>query len=145
RRRARVNFCPSCNTVLANEQVEEGKCWRCGSTVIEREIPEWAFRITAYADRLLEGLNKIDWPERVVAMQRNWIGRSDGLEIDFAIKGARKKAFRVFTTRADTIYGATYVAAAPDHALVTELAPERRRAELAAFAEKSRRAARVLG
>ena len=145
RRRSKVNFCPSCNTVLANEQVEEGKCWRCGSTVLEREIPEWAFRITAYADQLLEGLNRIDWPERVVAMQRNWIGRSDGLEIDFAVQGAAKKAFRVFTTRADTIFGATYVAAAPDHALVQELAPAEKRAEIAAFAEKVRRAAKEVG
>jgi len=145
RRRARVNFCPSCNTVLANEQVEEGKCWRCGSTVIEREIPEWAFRITAYADQLLEGLDKIDWPERVVAMQRNWIGRSDGLEIDFAVKGKRGRAFRVFTTRADTIYGATYIAAAPDHPLVMELAPAEKRAELQAFAEKVWRAAKEVG
>jgi leucyl-tRNA synthetase len=145
RRRAKVNFCPSCNTVLANEQVEEGRCWRCGSVVIEREIPEWAFRITAYADKLLEGLNKIDWPERVVAMQRNWIGRSDGLEIDFAVKGAKKKAFRVFTTRADTIFGATYLAAAPDHPLVQELAPPEKREELRAFAEKVRRAAKELG
>jgi leucyl-tRNA synthetase len=145
RRRAKVNFCPSCNTVLANEQVEEGKCWRCGSTVIEKEIPEWALRITAYADRLLEGLNTIDWPERVVAMQRNWIGRSDGLEIDFAIVGKRGKAFRVFTTRADTIYGATYIAAAPDHPLVQELAPKEKRAELAAFAEKVHRAAKEVG
>src|SRR5471032_286426 len=145
RRRAKVNFCPSCNTVLANEQVEEGKCWRCGSTVEEREIPEWAFRITAYADKLLEGLNKLDWPERVVAMQRNWIGRSDGLEIDFGVASAKGKAFRVFTTRADTIFGATYVAAAPDHALVQELAPPEKRAELSAFAEKVRRAAKELG
>src|SRR5437764_883401 len=140
RRRAKVNFCPSCNTVLANEQVEEGRCWRCGSVVVEREIPEWAFRITAYADELLEGLNRIDWPDRVVAMQRNWIGRSDGLEIDFAIKGSRGKAFRVFTTRADTIFGATYVAAAPDHPLVAELAPAAKKDELQAFAEKARRA-----
>jgi len=145
RRRAKVNFCPSCNTVLANEQVEEGRCWRCGSVVVEREIPEWAFRITAYADRLLEGLNRIDWPERVVAMQRNWIGRSDGLEIDFAVKGARRKAFRVFTTRADTIYGATYMAVAPDHPLVMELAPQSKKAGLQAFAEKVRRATKEVG
>jgi leucyl-tRNA synthetase len=145
RRRAKVNFCPSCNTVLANEQVEEGRCWRCGSVVVEREIPEWAFRITSYADKLLEGLNRIDWPERVVAMQRNWIGRSDGLEIDFGVKGARRKAFRVFTTRADTIHGATYIAAAPDHPLVTDLAPEAKKAELQAFAEKVRRASKEVG
>ena len=144
RRRAKVNFCPSCNTVLANEQVEEGKCWRCGSTVEEREIPEWAFRITAYADRLLEGLAGLDWPERVVAMQRNWIGRSDGLEIDFAVVGATGKAFRVFTTRADTIFGATYVAAAPDHKLVQELAREKR-GEISAFADKVRVATREVG
>jgi len=145
RRRAKVNFCPSCDTVLANEQVEDGKCWRCGSTVEEREIPEWAFRITAYADKLLEGLNKLDWPERVVAMQRNWIGRSDGLEIDFGVASNKAKAFRVFTTRADTIFGATYVAAAPDHPLVQELAPPGKRAGLSAFAEKVRRAAKELG
>src|SRR5437867_3983502 len=145
RKRSAVNWCPSCNTVLANEQVEEGRCWRCGSVVVVREIPQWALRITAYADQLLEGLNRIDWPERVVAMQHNWIGRSDGLEIDFAIKGARGKSFRVFTTRADTIFGATYVAAAPDHPLVAELAPAAKKGELQAFAEKVRRASKELG
>ena len=145
RRIAKVNFCPVDNTVLANEQVEDGRCWRCGTVVIEREIPEWAFRITAYADKLLEGLARIDWPERVVAMQRNWIGRSDGLEIDFAVPAAKGKVFRVFTTRADTIFGATYVAAAPDHPLVQELAPPAKRAELKAFAEKVFRAAKDLG
>ncbi|MFL5372502.1 MAG: leucine--tRNA ligase, partial [Myxococcales bacterium] len=145
RRRAKVNFCPSCNTVLANEQVEEGLCWRCGSKVEEREIPEWAFRITKYADRLLEGLDGLDWPERVVAMQRNWIGRSDGLEIEFPVPKSKGDGFRVFTTRADTIYGATYVAAAPDHPLVKKLAPEAKRAEIAAFAEKVRAAARSVG
>src|SRR5207245_6439010 len=94
---------------------------------------------------LLQGLNRIDWPGRAGPLQRNWSGRSDGLQLDFAVKGARKKAFRVFTTRADTIAGATYVAAAPDHALVTELAPESKKAELAAFAEKIRRATKELG
>ena len=145
RRRARVNFCPSCNTVLANEQVEDGKCWRCGNTVDEREIPEWAFRITAYADRLLEGLSGLDWPERVVAMQRNWIGRSDGVEIDFPVVGTGAAAFRVFTTRADTIFGATYVAAAPDHPLVQKLAPAGKREEIAAFAARVRKAATEVG
>ena len=145
RRRAKVNFCPDCNTVLANEQVEDGLCWRCGNKVEEREIPEWAFRITAYADRLLEGLTGLDWPERVVAMQRNWIGRSDGLEVDFPVVGHAGKAFRVFTTRADTIFGATYVAAAPDHKLVRELIAEARQAEIAAFADKVRVAVREVG
>ena len=148
RRVSKVNFCPSCNTVLANEQVEEGKCWRCSSVVEERQIPEWAFRITAYADRLLEGLNGLDWPERVVAMQRNWIGRSDGVELDFPLVGAAAgsgKSFRVFTTRADTIFGATYVAAAPDHPLVRELVPADKRAAVEALAEKVRVASREVG
>ncbi|GAC1337348.1 MAG: leucine--tRNA ligase [Myxococcales bacterium] len=149
RRRAKVNFCPSCNTVLANEQVEDGKCWRCGSSVEERLIPEWAFRITHYADRLLEALDGLDWPERVVAMQRNWIGKSDGLEIDFPLveAGAAEAApakIRVFTTRADTIFGATYMAVAPDHP-VLQRAPEARRPILEAFAEKVRAAKREVG
>jgi len=146
RRRSRVNFCPSCNTVLANEQVEDGRCWRCGSVVQEREIPEWALRITRYADRLLEGLDGLDWPERVSTMQRNWIGRSDGLEIVFPVVGADEDdAFRVFTTRADTIFGATYVAAAPDHPLVQKLLKGAKRKEIDAFAERVRAAARQVG
>ena len=146
RRRSRVNFCPSCNTVLANEQVEDGRCWRCGSVVEEREIPEWAFRTTQYADRLLEGLDGLDWPERVTTMQRNWIGRSDGLEIEFPVVGAGEDdAFRVFTTRADTIFGATYVAAAPDHPLIQKLVKGAKRKEIDAFAERVRAAARQVG
>jgi len=134
RRRSRVNFCPSCNTVLANEQVEDGRCWRCGSVVQEREIPEWALRITRYADRLLEGLDGLDWPER------------DGLEIVFPVVGADEDdAFRVFTTRADTIFGATYVAAAPDHPLVQKLLKGAKRKEIDAFAERVRAAARQVG
>jgi leucyl-tRNA synthetase len=151
RRRAKVNFCPSCNTVLANEQVEDGLCWRCGSVVEEREIPEWAFRITAYADRLLAGLGQIDWPERILSMQRNWIGRSDGLEIDFPVTGGvdgaaagKKAAIRVFTTRADTIFGATYMAVAPDHA-VLQFAPAEKKAELEAFNAKCKAAAKKEG
>jgi len=154
RRTARVNFCPSCNTVLANEQVEEGHCWRCNSIVEEREIPEWAFRITAYADRLLAGLNTLDWPERIVAMQRNWIGRSDGLEIDFPVvsnpgvpeyeQGEPQASIRVFTTRADTIFGATYMAVAPDHPILA-LAPASKHAEIAAFANDCKLAAKRVG
>src|SRR5438309_9357690 len=145
RRRDRVTFCPSCNTVLANEQVEDGLCWRCGSVVQEREIPEWAFRITQYADRLLEGLDGLDWPERVTTMQRNWIGRSDGLEIEFPVVGAGHDAFRVFTARADTIFGATYVAAAPDHPLLAKLLKGAKKKEIEAFAERVRAAARQVG
>ena len=146
RRIARVNFCPSCNTVLANEQVEDGKCWRCSSIVEEREIPEWAFRITAYADKLLEGLKTLDWPERILAMQRNWIGRSDGLEIDFAVSNAHGNAgsnasIRVFTTRADTIFGATYMAVAPDHPILA-LAPADKQEQIATFARDCRLAAK---
>jgi leucyl-tRNA synthetase len=149
RRRARVNFCPSCNTVLANEQVEDGRCWRCSSLVDEREIPEWAFRITAYADKLLAGLDTLDWPERILTMQRNWIGRSDGLEIDFTVvnphpAGAKTTPIRVFTTRADTIFGATYLAVAPDHP-VLQLAPSHKKGELEAFATKCRLAAKKVG
>src|SRR5205085_11259171 len=123
--------------------VEDGLCWRCGSVVEEREIPEWAFRITRYADELLEGLDKIDWPERIIAMQRNWIGRSDGLEVDFEVTNAGDAAaFRVFTTRADTIFGATYMAVAPDHALLQRLAPAGKKDEIAAFAAKVHAAAK---
>ena len=143
RRRSKVNFCPSCNTVLANEQVEDGRCWRCSSVVEEREIPEWAFRITAYADKLLAGLEKIDWPERILSMQRNWIGRSDGLELDFPVVGS-DSSIRVFTTRADTIFGATYLAVAPDHPILAQ-APAGKKAGLDAFASKCRALAKKEG
>jgi leucyl-tRNA synthetase len=116
-----VNWCPGCKTVLANEQVEQGRCWKCESAVEEKELEQWFFRITAYADRLLKDLDKLDgWPENVKILQRNWIGRSDGIEIDFTIENSNQK-ISVFTTRPDTIYGVTFMAIAPENKLLKTL------------------------
>ncbi len=115
RKQSRVNWCPECATVLANEQVVDGCCWRHETTPVEqRELEQWFFRITAYAEELLADIDKLEggWPERVLQMQRNWIGRSEGAEIDFTLEGSGKPV-RVFTTRVDTIYGATCVILAP--------------------------------
>jgi len=121
KRRGLVNWCPRCETVLANEQVIDGACWRCDGPVEERELEQWFFRITAYADELLADLDRLDgWPERVLTMQRNWIGRSEGAEISFPLVG-REGAIRVFTTRPDTLFGVTFVTLAPEHPLVAEL------------------------
>ena len=119
RKKSKVNWCPECATVLANEQVIDGCCWRHEDTLVEqRDLEQWFFRITAYAQELLDGLDKLDgWPEKVRTMQRNWIGRSEGTEVDFAVEGSAEK-IRVFTTRVDTIFGATSVQLAPQHALV---------------------------
>jgi leucyl-tRNA synthetase len=124
RRRSTVNWCPVDNTVLANEQVVEGACWRCGTAVVQKDLEQWFFKITHYADDLLqaaEGLSK--WPEKVLTMQRNWIGRSEGARVKFPIQGAGD-SIEVFTTRIDTIYGATFVMLAPEHGLVTTFAKE---------------------
>ena len=124
RKRSTVNWCPSCNTVLANEQVIEGACWRCGSLVQARDLDQWFFRITHYADELLQGLETLtDWPEKVVVMQRNWIGRSEGARVRFALVGG-DQSVEVFTTRIDTIYGATFMVLAPEHPLVEQFAAE---------------------
>ncbi len=120
RKEAPVNWCPSCNTVLANEQVQGGVCERCGSTVVRKNLTQWFFKITDYADELLDDLDKLDWPEKTKLMQKNWIGRSYGGEIEFAVKGT-DKSFRVFTTRADTIFGVSYVVLAPENPLVDEI------------------------
>ena len=113
RRRSTVNWCETDKTVLANEQVVDGACWRCGNPVVTRELEQWFFRITQYADELLEGLDTLgDWPEKVVVMQRNWIGRSEGARIRFPVAGAAEQ-IEVFTTRIDTIYGATFVLRRP--------------------------------
>ena len=119
RKKSKVNWCPECATVLANEQVIDGRCWRHEDTIVEqRDLVQWFFRITSYADELLAGLDKLDgWPEKVRTMQRNWIGRSEGTEVDFTLEGGAEK-IRVFTTRVDTIFGATSVQLAPQHALV---------------------------
>ena len=123
RKKSKVNWCPECATVLANEQVIDGRCWRHEDTIVEqRDLVQWFFRITAYAQELLDGLEKLDgWPEKVRTMQRNWIGRSEGTEVEFAVEN-RPEKIRVFTTRIDTIFGATSVQLAPEHALVTALA-----------------------
>jgi leucyl-tRNA synthetase len=138
KRRSSVNWCPSCNTVLANEQVVNGACWRCGTTVITRELEQWFFRITKYADELLAGAETLDqWPEKVLTMQRNWIGRSEGARVKFALAPdaqpaspkpqakagtAHGDSIEVFTTRIDTIYGANFILLAPEHPLVQEWA-----------------------
>lgn len=141
RRQAPVNWCPRCQTVLANEQVESGRCWRCDSEVIQRDLEQWFFKITAYADRLLDDLELLTgWPERVRTMQRNWIGRSYGTEIDFPVVG-RQTSIRVFTTRPDTIFGATYMVLAPEHPLTLELARgTAQEAAVVAYVEKARKA-----
>ena len=124
RKRSTVNWCPSCQTVLANEQVEGGRCWRCESEVTKRDIDGWFFKITAYADELLDWCDRLSgWPERVITMQKNWIGRSEGAEFDLPVAGRQEK-IRVFTTRADTVFGMTYAVLAPDHPLVDRLVTE---------------------
>jgi leucyl-tRNA synthetase len=157
RRRSSVNWCPSCNTVLANEQVVDGGCWRCGTPVEVRELEQWFFRITAYADELLDQtVTLTHWPDKVLTMQRNWIGRSEGARVKFLLvdwipdPGSPIPEFiEVFTTRIDTIYGATFVLLAPEHPLVGTLAeksqdPASFRRQVQAFRAQDR-AARISG
>ena len=140
RAHAPVNWCPSCVTVLANEQVIDGLCERCDTPVTHRDMDQWFFRITRYADELLDQ-SKIDWPERINVMQTNWIGRSEGVEIDFDISEYRVEAekLRTFTTRIDTIYGVTFVVLAPEHPLVYSLTTSEHKAEVEAYVEEARR------
>jgi leucyl-tRNA synthetase len=135
RKRSTVNWCPSCQTVLANEQVEAGRCWRCDSEVTQKDVDGWFFRITKYADELLDWCERLPgWPERVMTMQRNWIGRSEGAEFDLPVAGRADLAVRVFTTRPDTVFGMTYAVLAPEHPLVDRLVTdEAERAAVAAF------------
>jgi len=120
RKKAAVNFCPSCKTVLANEQVIEGKCERCDGLVEKKSLKQWFFKITDYAERLLNDLDKIDWPEKIKIMQRNWIGKSEGSEIFFRILDTNYQ-LSVFTTRTDTLFGCTYLVIAPEHPLIENL------------------------
>ena len=148
RAEGQVNWCPSCQTVLANEQVmADGTCERCETLITRKEMVQWFLKITAYADRMLEGLEKIDWPDKTKAMQRNWIGRSFGAQIVFSIAGdtpgigrlkAEERSFSVFTTRPDTLFGATYVVMAPEHPLVGKLTTPEREAEVQAYIEQAR-------
>ncbi|MGB4183393.1 MAG: class I tRNA ligase family protein, partial [Dethiobacteria bacterium] len=122
RKRAAVNWCPYCQTVLANEQVEAGLCWRCETEVEHREREQWFLRITDYAERLVNDLALLDeWPERVKVMQQNWIGRSEGAEISFRVKEFPDEEIPVFTTRPDTLFGVTYLVLAAEHPLVSRL------------------------
>ncbi|TSC52696.1 MAG: leucyl-tRNA synthetase [Parcubacteria group bacterium LiPW_41] len=120
RKKQAVNWCPSCKTVLADEQVVGGACERCSSVVIKKELEQWSFRITRYADRLLKNLDHIDWSERVKIAQRNWIGKSEGAEINFKIANS-EHVLKVFTTRPDTLFGATYMVVAPEHEIISKL------------------------
>ncbi len=140
RGKAPVNWCPHCQTVLANEQVvEEGFCERCRTAVSRRDLEQWFFRITKYADELMEH-NGIDWPERIKVMQRNWIGKSEGVEISFALDcpGVDKKEIRVFTTRPDTTFGVTFMVLAPEHPLVPKLTSPDKKAEVEDYIARSR-------
>ncbi|WGK69627.1 leucine--tRNA ligase [Candidatus Haliotispira prima] len=139
--KAPINWCTSCKTGLANEEVANGHCDRCGSRVERRNLRQWVLKITAYAERLLQDLELLDWPNSVKAMQENWIGRSEGAEVDFPLAKDPEKKLRVFTTRPDTLYGATYMVIAPEHPWVPELCnPEQKEAVdkyLAAVTHKS--------
>jgi len=120
--KANVNWCPSCDTVLANEQVVTGKCERCGSEVVQKDLDQWFFKTTAYAEKLLNGLDDLNWPNSIKEAQRNWIGKSEGTEISFKLKAmSLEEEIKVFTTRVDTLYGVTYLVLAPEHPLIEKL------------------------
>ena len=141
---APANWCPADNTVLANEQVVDGRCERCGAEVTQRDLNQWFFRITAYAEELLDR-SGIDWPNRINAMQANWIGRSEGVTIGFDIShlGLEERRLETFTTRIDTVYGVTFVVLAPEHPLVARITTPERRAEVEAYAERARRSTEI--
>ena len=132
-------WCENDKTVLANEQVEAGKCWRCGEEVSKKEMTQWFFKITAYADELLKDIDQLDWPEKIKTMQRNWIGKSEGAEIEFEIADgeAQGEKIKVFTTRPDTIFGVTFLTLAPEHALVSKLASGNVRAEVESYKQNA--------
>ena len=145
KKKASVNWCESCQTVLANEQVEKGLCWRCSSVVETRDLEQWFLRITDYAERLLNDLDCLeDWPERVKVMQQNWIGRSEGAEIVFSIKEFPGEEIRTFTTRPDTLFGVTSMVLAPEHPLVRKLVEGTdREEEVTAFISSMRRVSEI--
>jgi len=137
KQKAAVNWCPKDNTVLANEQIVNGVCWRCGTKPTKKELEQWFFKITAYAQRLLDDLTKLDrWPERVKVMQANWIGRSEGADLDFAVEG--DGSLRVFTTRPDTVFGATFMVVAPEHELVQKIVTPNHRRNVEDYIEKTK-------
>jgi len=139
-------WCPTCQTTLSSHEAPGGVCWRGHKGITKREIPAWYFKITAYADELLSGLDDIDWPKKIVAMQRNWIGRSEGFEIDFPIdvpQGVGGSKLTVFTTRPDTLYGATFFVLAPEHSLVDEISQSDQHAEVNAYREQASRQSEI--
>ena len=127
-----INWCPSCKTGLANEEVVDGKCERCGTAVTKKNLRQWMLKITEYADRLLDDLQELDWPETVKKMQAEWIGRSYGAEVDFALEG-REDKITVFTTRPDTLYGATFLVLAPEHPMVQKICTDAQREKVEAY------------
>jgi leucyl-tRNA synthetase len=133
-----INWCPSCKTGLANEEVIDGECERCHTKVTRKQLRQWVLRITAYADRLLQGLETVDWPEPIKLMQRNWIGRSEGAAVHFGVEGL-EESLEIFTTRADTLYGATYMVLAPEHPFVRKITTSDRKAEVEAYIEAAAR------
>jgi len=135
KKEAPVNWCPSCKTVLANEQVEGGKCERCGTEVVQRLLSQWFFRITDYAKRLLDDLDWIDWSPSTLTAQRNWIGRSEGALLRFRLASGPDQTIEVFTTRPDTVFGATFMVLAPEHPLVDAVTTGERRAEVQTYRE----------
>ena len=145
RAKAPVVWCPSCQTVLANEQVINGSCERCGTAITRRDLEQWFFRITQYADRLLDFSGLVDWPNKILTMQTNWIGRSEGVEISFDIsdKGLEQKDISTFTTRIDTIFGVTFIVLAPEHSLVADLTTEEHREAVEAYVDQARRTSEI--
>ena len=138
RKKAPVNWCPSCQTVLANEQAVDGACERCGTEVTKKDLTQWFFKITSYADELLEKLDGLDWPEKTVAMQKNWIGKSTGAEVTFKVKDS-DLSFNVFTTRADTLYGVSYVVLAPENPLVDKLTTAEQKEAVENYKEEAKK------
>ncbi|MDR3012082.1 MAG: class I tRNA ligase family protein, partial [Chitinispirillales bacterium] len=135
-----INWCASCKTGLANEEVVAGGCERCGTPVERKDLRQWILKITAYADRLLDDLVEVDWPESTLTMQKNWIGRSEGAEVIFKVAGGRAdgREIKVFTTRPDTLFGATYMVLAPEHALVAEIVTDEQAETVKKYQEAAR-------
>ncbi len=135
-------WCPECQTILANEQVEHGRCWRCDTEVTTKYLEQWFFKITAYADRLLADLDTVDWPENIKTMQRNWIGRSEGAEVVFPVQAANA-AITAFTTRPDTLFGVTFIALAPEHPLAEQIAAPEQRTAVTAYVQQATRQSEI--
>ncbi|MCL2821795.1 MAG: leucine--tRNA ligase, partial [Firmicutes bacterium] len=141
-KQAPVNWCVGCNTAIANEQAAGGECERCKSQILKKNMRQWFFKITDYAQRLLDGLDTIDWPERTKAMQRHWIGKSEGAAIDFGVENSDKKIC-IFTTRADTLFGASYVVIAPEHDLVKSITTQKQKSAVEDYIEQSNKKSEV--